>query len=123
MVRKPPERALIVRTTVAIGMEVLMLKAWLALVGSVVLCAIALLLVSPATRAMESPTLGWFTVDGGGGAATDAGRSLLTGSIGQPDAGLLTSGGFSLGGGFWDSVVTAVEHDIYLPLIMRAPPA
>jgi hypothetical protein len=50
----------------------------------------------------------WFTIDGGGGTST-GGVSLVTGTIGQPDAGgLLAGGSFSLAGGFW-SLVTVVQ--------------
>lgn len=42
----------------------------------------------------------WSTVDGGGGVSSNSfGR--LTGTIGQPDAGKMTAGNFTLAGGFW----------------------
>ncbi len=42
----------------------------------------------------------WYTVDGGGG--TSAGGSFtLSGTIGQPDAGVMSGGSFTLSGGFW----------------------
>jgi len=43
----------------------------------------------------------WFSIDGGGGTSA-GGNFSLSGTIGQPDAGVtMTNGGFSLTGGFW----------------------
>ena len=42
-----------------------------------------------------------FTIDGGGGTRSAAGAFALGGTIGQPDAGWLTSLSFMLSGGFW----------------------
>ena len=47
----------------------------------------------------------WFTIDGGGGRSSHA-NYALNGSIGQPDAGTLSGGSFTLHGGFWSGVVT-----------------
>ncbi|GEM_PF-890172 len=50
--------------------------------------------------------INWYTIDGGGG--TSAGGTFnLSGTIGQPDAGAVMSGGsFALQGGFWVGGVT-----------------
>ena len=49
----------------------------------------------------QSFSTDWFTIDGGGGAAS-VGNYSLAGTIGQPDAGpSLSVGSFSLTGGFW----------------------
>lgn len=45
--------------------------------------------------------LTWYTIDGGGAMFTSGGDFELSGTIGQPDAGVLTGGGFQLTGGFW----------------------
>jgi len=46
-------------------------------------------------------SIDWYTVDGGGGTSTGGGF-VLSGTIGQPDAGPVMSGGtFTLTGGFW----------------------
>jgi hypothetical protein len=46
-------------------------------------------------------TMGWHTIDSGGGSSASGGFEL-SGTIGQHDArGLMTGGGFSLTGGFW----------------------
>ena len=52
-------------------------------------------------------TLNWNTIDGGGGncsgGVTPAGgtKFALSGTVGQPDAGVMNGGAYSLAGGFW----------------------
>jgi hypothetical protein len=59
--------------------------------------------------------LTWSTIDGGGGSSAGGGYQL-TGTLGQPDAGItLRGGGYSLSGGFWSGV--SIESVVYLPLI------
>lgn len=48
----------------------------------------------------QSYDLSWFTIDGGGNISTGATHSV-TGTIGQPDAGMVSGGNYSLAGGFW----------------------
>ncbi len=43
----------------------------------------------------------WNTIDGGGAMFTTGGDFELSGTIGQPDAGMMTGGEFELTGGFW----------------------
>ncbi len=65
--------------------------------------------------------LTWNTVDGGGG-LNSAGDYVLEGTAGQPDAGALAKGEYTLSGGFWGggaAIAVAVEHQIYLPLVLR----
>ena len=65
--------------------------------------------------------LSWNTVDGGGVTLSSGGEYSLGGTIGQPDAGLLTGGGYTLGGGFWGGgAVTGVAYDVYLPLVLQS---
>lgn len=45
--------------------------------------------------------LSWRTVDGGGVMESTGGDLELSGTIGQPDAGALSGGDFTLTGGFW----------------------
>jgi hypothetical protein len=52
-------------------------------------------------------SLDWSTIDGGGGTST-GGVYTVTGTIGQPDAGAMSGGSFTLQGGFW-GVVAAVQ--------------
>lgn len=69
------------------------------------LCVLAALMVlappgSPEGGTNGTPAITWWTVDGGGGTAS-AGAFELRGTIGQPDAGVASGGGFTLAGGFW----------------------
>ncbi len=50
--------------------------------------------------------LSWYTFDGGGATFSSGGDFELGGSIGQPDAGVLTGGDFELIGGFWGVAAT-----------------
>jgi len=61
--------------------------------------------VFPATLVVApSPKVAWSTLDGGGGTSR-AGRFVLTGTIGQPDAAPVATGGrFRLAGGFWPAL-------------------
>jgi hypothetical protein len=45
-------------------------------------------------------TVDWYTLDGGGGTST-GGVYSVSGTIGQPDAGAMSGGNYSLTGGFW----------------------
>ena len=64
--------------------------------------SITLALALAATAAFAAgPTIDWWTIDGGGGTSTGGGFAV-SGTIGQPDAGPVLSGGtFQLTGGFW----------------------
>jgi hypothetical protein len=57
--------------------------------------------------AAQNFQMDWFTVDGGGGTST-GGVYCVTGTIGQPDAGTMRGGSFTLVGGFW-GVIAAVQ--------------
>ena len=96
-----------------------MVKTNLSLKTAAVLAATALLLVFATTAALDGPEANWHTIDGGGGASLTAGDLFLSGTIGQPDAGLLTGGDYALGGGFWGGGMLAAEYEIYLPLVLR----
>ena len=49
--------------------------------------------------------LTWHTIDGGGVMRSTGGDFELSGTIGQPDAGTMSGGNFTLTGGFWFEVV------------------
>ena len=49
-------------------------------------------------------TLTWSTLDGGGGTSA-GGAYSMSGTVGQPDAGLASGGLFTLEGGFWPGTV------------------
>ncbi|HVC33540.1 MAG TPA: hypothetical protein VNL16_08525 [Chloroflexota bacterium] len=61
-------------------------------------------------------TLDWFSVDGGGGRSA-GGSYVLVGTIGQPDAGTLAGGGFTLHGGFLGGVQSRFR--VYLPGVFK----
>jgi len=61
--------------------------------------------------------LTWSTIDGGGATWSEGGGYALGGTIGQPDAGVLSGGGYTLAGGFWGG--GAAQYRIYLPLVLR----
>src|SRR6266540_3230163 len=48
--------------------------------------------------------INWFTLDGGGGTST-GGNYTLSGTIGQPDTGMLSGGTYTLQGGFWPGLI------------------
>ena len=66
------------------------------------------LLVLPFSGRAQSYDLSWFTIDGGGAAASSGGVYTLGGTIGQPDAGRLSGGIYTLDGGFW-GIVAAIQ--------------
>jgi hypothetical protein len=64
--------------------------------------------------------LSWNTVDGGGVTFSVGGGYELGGTAGQPDAGVLSGGGYTLGGGFWRGGAVALPpYRVYLPLVMK----
>jgi hypothetical protein len=65
--------------------------------------------------------LSWWTVDGGAAPFSGGGYSLA-GTVGQPDAGLLADGDYTLGGGFWGGGGVVAARRLYLPLVLRRFP-
>jgi hypothetical protein len=64
--------------------------------------------------------LSWWTVDGGGYTFSSGGGFQVGGTVGQPDAGVLSSGGYVLDGGFWrGGAATSPPRDVYLPLVLK----
>jgi hypothetical protein len=59
------------------------------------------------TANAQSYSIDWFTIDGGGGTST-GGVYSVSGTIGQPDAGHMSGGNFTLDGGFW-GIIAAVQ--------------
>src|SRR4051812_27068322 len=55
----------------------------------------------------QSYSIDWFTIDGGGGIST-GGVYSVSGTIGQPDAGKMSGGNYTLDGGFW-GIFAAVQ--------------
>lgn len=104
---------------------------------AVLTISIALFIILPARSAVgaalpvgERPTVGsldapgsgsgyelsWRTIDGGGAMNLSGGSYTLNGTIGQPDAGIMSGGSFVHFGGFW---VNLGGYSIYLPVIVR----
>lgn len=77
-----------------------------------IMCAMLTLCITAVLAQEFGPgsfDVSWNTVDGGGGTST-GGVFELTGTIGQPDAGVVMSGGgFEVRGGFWAGGVEPVE--------------
>jgi hypothetical protein len=75
-----------------------------------------LILVS-ATGSFDLP---WWSVDGGGGLSSGS-VFELRGAAGQPDAGAMQGGDYSLAGGFWGGAVIVIppQLQIFLPLVTR----
>ena len=90
---------------------------------SALLLACCFLLLLAATVLAQSGggyDLAWSTVDGGGYTFSASEGYALGGTAGQPDAGLLSGGGYTLSGGFWrGGAVVTPQYVIYLPLVMR----
>src|SRR5436309_10766626 len=63
-------------------------------------CLISLLLFSAALVHAQSYSIDWFTIGGGGGTSA-GGVFSVSGTIGQPDAGKMSGGNFTIDGGFW----------------------
>jgi hypothetical protein len=55
----------------------------------------------------QSYSIDWFTIDGGGGTST-GGVYSVSGTIGQPDAGRMSGGNYTMDGGFW-GIIAAVQ--------------
>ena len=58
------------------------------------------ILLGVGATARAQYAIDWYTVDGGGGTST-GGVYSVSGTIGQPDAGKMTGGNYTLEGGFW----------------------
>ena len=68
---------------------------------------LALALPLPASAQFS---IDWFTIGGGGGTST-GGVYSVSGTIGQPDAGAMSGGSYSLIGGFWGAVIPVQQSD------------
>jgi hypothetical protein len=81
-----------------------------------VLLALAALLLAGGLAAAGTPfEISWWTVDAGGGTSEDA-QYALSGTLGQPDAGgALSSGPFTVSGGFWAAPPPEPSYEIFLP--------
>jgi hypothetical protein len=91
--------------------------------GWVLLGICGVLLVTASLAIAQSGNgyeLSWWTVDGGGSTWSTGSGFQLGGTVGQPDAGVLVGGGYTLGGGFWrGGEAPPVVYEIYLPIVLR----
>lgn len=73
------------------------------LLHAAAVAALFALLALTSTAHAQTYDLTWNTVDGGGASST-GGVFELSGTIGQPDAGVLAGGTYTLTGGFWGGI-------------------
>jgi hypothetical protein len=78
---------------------------------------VVLLIFSAVCTHAQSYSIDWFTIGGGGGTST-GGVYSISGTIGQPDAGVMSGGNYSLAGGFW-GFIGAVQIPNGLLLTIR----
>jgi hypothetical protein len=71
---------------------------------SIYIACVTVLGIAVAVALSSDYDLTWHTIDGGGGTSTGGGYAL-SGTIGQPDAGVMSGGDFVLTGGFWTGSV------------------
>jgi hypothetical protein len=82
--------------------------------------ALVLVLRAAAVASAQNFSLDWFSVDGGGGTST-GGVYRVSGTIGQPDAGItLTGGSYSLDGGFWGIIAAIPVPSVPRLTILRS---
>jgi hypothetical protein len=84
-------------------------------------CAAVVITADLSQAQDDGYNLGWWSVDGGGG-TSGGGAFVLSGTIGQPEAGVTLSGGvFQLTGGYWSGpqAGNTGDHSLYLPLVLR----
>ena len=92
-------------------------KSWIAT------CVGVLCLAVPGVSGPPQYEITRSTIDGGGVMRSSGGDFELSGTIGQPDAGIMTGGGFQLTGGFWiespptdcndDGIVSLLDHETF----------
>jgi hypothetical protein len=64
-------------------------------------------LVFPSLGRAQTYNIDWFSIDGGGGTST-GGVYSVSGTIGQPDAGHMSGGNYTIDGGFW-GIIAAIQ--------------
>jgi hypothetical protein len=63
-------------------------------------------------------SINWHSIDGGGGTST-GGVFSVSGTIGQPDAGRMSGGAYTLEGGFWAAAIAVQTQGA--PALVIAP--
>jgi hypothetical protein len=88
----------------------------------VLILLLTLAAAPPASCLAQSYSIDRFSIDGGGGAST-GGVYTVSGTIGQPDAGgLMTGGQFTLTSGFWALPIAVQSSNAPTLLILPAAP-
>ena len=83
-------------------------------------CLLLAAAIVPLAIAQTEYDLSWWTADGGGVILGTGEGYRLSGTAGQPDAGVVEGGGYTLAGGFWTGgEVSAQSYRLYLPLVLR----
>ena len=83
--------------------------------GKAARAAAVLVLAGAGVGALQAQSLNgaWHTIDAGGGVSTGA-SSVLSGTLGQPDAGVpLVAGPYRIDGGFWPGARSFASHVIF----------
>ena len=88
---------------------------------TILLIILLSLLFTTTALAAESYQISWWTVDNGGGTSQSAGgQYVLSGTIGQPDAGTAEGDGYTHNSGFWAKMKSIVQDIlVYLPLVIK----
>ena len=75
-------------------------REWLPMIS----CGAVLMILCVAVQGgdLQETSIAWHSIDGGGGVSA-GGPFTVAGTVGQPDAGTMSGGHFSLSGGFWNS--------------------
>ena len=74
-----------------------------------------------ASAQAQSYSIDWFKIAGGGGSSSN-GQYAVSGTIGQPDAGHMSGGTYTLDGGFWGIIATVqTEGSPPLTIILSSP--
>jgi len=76
-----------------------------------------ILLLAGGAVAQGGYELSWWTADDGGQTSSTGPGYSLGGTIGQPDAGVMSGPGYMLDGGFWPG--GAASYRVYLPLVVQ----
>jgi hypothetical protein len=97
---------------IILGLCALLLPATLALMP-----AVSLAVERTTQPSADTYDLSWWTVDGGG-ATLSNGAYSLSGTAGQPDAGVQIASLYALSSGFWGGGGSTLYY-IYLALIRR----
>jgi len=103
------------RKAIGLGVMVLVVVAVVILLSQS--SAVGQALSDLSARLTAGYDLSWWTVDGGGDTGSSSGAYTLGGTVGQPDAGALAAGEYTLHAGFWAGAGQKLH--VYLPIVSR----